>query len=706
MKRLFPVVLLLLLGIGFNSCSKDELIDDDGKRDITEICKDVAEVDFNIMNFYKKCTSISELKQYADEIRTIKGVEEVYFDEPTTMFVRIKDFRTISYSYYPQDEDVTPQMQQMIQRIKAESQGNDTYPHQGFSDAKLLIANHQSDEAGREFTNNFTAAIKSVFNNIEGITVELENKPTIDFFEERAFNCDYLFIITHGCYDNRRNLHWVSTSTKGHRDSSGRVNWTWLEETFSNYPENSVTFSSGDEPIIMFSENFINSLDKQFTHPGSAIVYNTSCSSLKGPGIKDNDTIADGLARAFEKRGAGVYLGYDQTNSFGKVGGVEFFSRLASGMSINSAYQSLSFSVLHDYEKDHDDPTIQFWADLILHPEEGDILHHCINYPIITFEDKSDDSGLNIELFASNIYTKYASATSTKSWVLLADDETKNLPFRYGFELSESENFTNVINTGEKKFGEDGSTGAYLYYTQSLKYNASESNSKIKPETTYWARAYVYDGSGYNYSEPVTFTTKAYSRIDHVIPPDIRDQMDPYITIYDGNNPPNIEGEFIISPSELTYNSVGDYPVGHVFADTYIKFLNQDMHANTLDYREKQASSTQTGEGAFISGEGNNFSVFFNTDGIGHYSDYDISYKTALIISGTKDTNGIHNLQYAFVLVDKSDDPKPYIISVGDFRVIKDGDGYSPATTWASFMRKMKQSNQQHKPSFLEWKKR
>jgi len=709
--RLFPVVLMLLLSIGFNSCNKDELIDDDGKRDYVEICKNVADIDYAIVDYYKKCASIDELKQYADEIRALKGVEDVYFNETTTMFVKIKDFRTVFYSYCcdTDDEEAATSPQQMPKRIKAnvEAEGNgNTYSHRDFDDAKVLIVNAQTD---RDWSKRSALSVKYLFDELDNVTARIAESPNIEFFRNEIFDCDYLYIIAHGVYD--RSLHWIGTSTEVPYGSDNKIDATALANIIRNYPENQVTYGyygNSKKMISTYStfyvsELFIDSNNQNFNHPGQGVVFNLACQSMQGPSSTAIDSINYSLTGVFYNKGAGAYLGYDESNKMGQAGAVEFWSRLASGMSVKSAYEDLSDEVIHDHMSDNK-TNREWWADLVLYAPH--MKETCIVRPIITFEDKSNDDGLLIDLHAENLYTRYVLMENNKEWHAVTDSELENLPFRYGFELSESEDFTNVINTGEKKFGEEGSTTAYLDYTQSLKYNASESNSKIKPETTYWARAYVYDGSGYNYSEPVTFTTKAYSRIDHVIPPDIRDQMDPYITIYDGNNPPNIEGEFIISPSELTYNSVGDYPVGHVFADTYIKFLNQDMHANTLDYREKQASSTQTGEGAFISGEGNNFSVFFNTDGIGHYSDYDISYKTALIISGTKDTNGIHNLQYAFVLVDKSDDPKPYIISVGDFRVIKDGDGYSPATTWASFLRKMKQSNQQHKPSFLEWKKR
>jgi len=190
-------------------------------------------------------------------------------------------------------------------------------------------------------------------------------------------------------------------------------------------------------------------------------------------------------------------------------------------------------------------------------------------------------------------------------------------------------------------------------------------------------------------------------RIEQVIPPDIRDRMDDYITIYDGANPPNIEGDYLISPALLSYDSDNDFNVGYQFTDVYIRFLNQDMIHNTLDYQEKSGNSTSSGIGCFISGEGNNFSVFFNTEGVGN-PDYIIHYKTALVISGTKTSSGIQNLEYAFVMVYKDYDPQPYYMAVGDFRVIIDGDGMAYNNSWSYAPRQNSPAAQKNLPIILQ----
>lgn len=174
-------------------------------------------------------------------------------------------------------------------------------------------------------------------------------------------------------------------------------------------------------------------------------------------------------------------------------------------------------------------------------------------------------------------------------------------------------------------------------------------------------------------------------KIDDIIPEDLQDDLEPWITIYKGNSPPNIEGTYFIDPFVTVYcqdQGNGGYDPGTLVNSEYVKFSNQNMTFNTLDISERTAngSSTASGNGAFISGTGNNFSAFFNTVGQSH----GISTKTALVISGTKTQNGIANLRYAFVMVEKGSDPNHYLMEEGVFRVFEDQDGLSVKATWPS----------------------
>lgn len=173
-------------------------------------------------------------------------------------------------------------------------------------------------------------------------------------------------------------------------------------------------------------------------------------------------------------------------------------------------------------------------------------------------------------------------------------------------------------------------------------------------------------------------------RIEEVVPDDIRQKMEPYIPIYDGTNPPNVEGCYLIEPFETVYcedyeNGTGGFAPGTLVVSYYINLTGQSKE-NTIDMEEvgTDFEGYSIGEGAFISGDGKNFTIFFNTIGTYH----GIYNRTALLVSGTKATDGIKNLKYAFVMVEKGDDPEGILMKEGVFRVFQDKDGMSYTDTW------------------------
>lgn len=201
---------------------------------------------------------------------------------------------------------------------------------------------------------------------------------------------------------------------------------------------------------------------------------------------------------------------------------------------------------------------------------------------------------------------------------------------------------------------------------------------------------YSYNLTAESDTKTITFTGSINpwgedNSIESVVPPAILNKIKPYIPVYEGTNPPIINGAFLIDPIATVYcedQGHGGYNPGDIVASKIIKLSNQNNAKLTLDYAEKlvNGSSDATGNGAFISGSGNNFTAFFNTEG---KSD-GIYNKRAMVISGTKTSTGIENLKYAFIMVEKGNDPTGILMNEGVFRVFKDQDGLARNTSWAT----------------------
>ena len=86
--------------------------------------------------------------------------------------------------------------------------------------------------------------------------------------------------------------------------------------------------------------------------------------------------------------------------------------------------------------------------------------------------------------------------------------------------------------------------------------------------------------------------------------------------------------------------------------------------------------------------------------GYTYYTDCSVYTREALVISGTKTANGIANLEYAFIVTEKGEDPNHYVIPVGAFRSFKDGDGFSEVTSWTNAVKALRMNSKQKSGKF------
>lgn len=630
---------------------------------------------------FQECKSATEFGEHLEDLLSIQGVTDAYVDG-NAVYIKTISGSTLSYLYTPGPEFLFDDFD--MNSITASTRAGD-YPkawmvghHNDYKTA--CFVNQQAKDEGRDYISKvFFPFAKKALENI-GISVEIESSPSRDFYKQDMYQYDIIYLITHGSYDSKDDIHWLFTSESlnwidGMRDEMGE---SWLGDKIGVSDDIGQVWEvhQGDSVIVkylMVSDLQIASAGHQFQNKGRAIVFNTACKSLLGN---------DNLWEAFKQRGAGLYLGYDETNGRGKEAGMYYFCRLASGMSLLNSFYDLPSRLRteHGTEKDSQGKEREFDAWLrTRYDVDSDISSTFITTSSIPdYEDQSNKEGTVVKLmghapmFAPS-YLVYDNVNTQQSERRLFDFSYSS--FRYGFCISETPVISDSKMLDPLKIGDEGCT------YQDYKVSFSSIIENLEPEKKYYYWTYIYDGHDYVFSEGNSFETK---RINRVIPEEIIDQMDDYIPIYEGNNPPNVEGQYLLSPSELVYDSTHGFSIGHIFDDLYFQFLNQDMENNTLDYVEEQGNSSQVGTGAFISGEGDRFSVFFNTDGNAVYDDYSFWYKTALVISGIKTADGIKDLDYAFVLVDKGDDPKPYYIPSGSFRVFKDGDGLSTNTNYFS----------------------
>ncbi len=179
------------------------------------------------------------------------------------------------------------------------------------------------------------------------------------------------------------------------------------------------------------------------------------------------------------------------------------------------------------------------------------------------------------------------------------------------------------------------------------------------------------------------------TRILSVVPNKYLAEIKQHMNIYDGENPPIVEGAYCMGPSiGLVYDSYYGWGKDPDFGQNFIEFSKQDANSRTVYFREGSDSGNfaGSGTGAYISGDGNNFTVFLSTKNTEIDEGTVIKYTKATIISGTLASNGIRNLRYAFIITEKTGDPDDAIVmKVGVARIVNDKDELSE--TVSSFVR-------------------
>ena len=167
-------------------------------------------------------------------------------------------------------------------------------------------------------------------------------------------------------------------------------------------------------------------------------------------------------------------------------------------------------------------------------------------------------------------------------------------------------------------------------------------------------------------------------KIQNIVPQTIIDNLtNKGMSINQGAKPPTLNLAIRVSPYKLLapYGDEDSYKTGRIIDDYFYKFYGQSASQEiTYDFYNNGRSDKGTGQGAFIVGSGNKFTIFSEDIGVGQ----SIPYKTVSVISGELAGNTIKNFQFAFVIKEKTgDNNNSALIPVEKGRIWIDGDAVS-----------------------------
>ena len=191
-------------------------------------------------------------------------------------------------------------------------------------------------------------------------------------------------------------------------------------------------------------------------------------------------------------------------------------------------------------------------------------------------------------------------------------------------------------------------------------------------------RREVIQPSGYDFSTDILRLVPAET---------IAKVRDLGIPIYEGRTPPNIEGAYLDSPLYMTKSTVPNEPVKpDGFNDYKLKVYNQNstqltasLDSKSINKNTGAVSATSTGQGTYLSGQGNFFSLFvvLETQRVNSTT----RSRTLELYSGELTATGIRNLQSTLFMLEDYGDINNELIPINTGRAFKDNDGFSERIT-------------------------
>ena len=361
-----PVAVLLLMALSScSSSSSDGDEEDFGGDPKMEVCVRVAKVANAVDVFFDQSQSIEELSSYLRDIKKIPYVEDAYTTS-TTLFVQIKDYGQISYSFFEDQELYFDDI------LDTRTRSNLIEDHPIMNGKKICIANaqyvqylYENDRLDRKV---IAEEAQKYFKSM-GYKATLINSPNLSFISDTIYNdYDIIFFIGHGEYNDKTDQHWFILNEELDNLSADlnpndvykyyNNQYTSDEVSFEKYKvirlnENYKGFKKLYEykykevPVawwVKVSEKFIANSQKKISKEkwGKPIFFSVPCQSLMGN---------DNMGQALIDKGFGAYYGYTEKNYYGQAAFFHMLNNMLSGMSLENAFNALP-EIYKDENKD------------------------------------------------------------------------------------------------------------------------------------------------------------------------------------------------------------------------------------------------------------------------------------------------------------------------------------------------------------------
>lgn len=183
--------------------------------------------------------------------------------------------------------------------------------------------------------------------------------------------------------------------------------------------------------------------------------------------------------------------------------------------------------------------------------------------------------------------------------------------------------------------------------------------------------------------------------ISEKISPDILDIIENELDmpIHRGDNPPMVDGTFIMNPYVLHRTNVqNDREPGYLFAPLHMRLSGQNSENYTINFDTVHSTISEApsfGPGSFIIGNGKRFSVF----GFQQQQFDGVTIHLLSILSGILEEDGISSPHRLFFMIDNGGLSNRLPNNTG--RSFVHGNNKAPFASWPGLQKQMVQNTQE-----------
>ncbi len=316
--------------------------------EISNSYEQIAEISNNLLT---SDNSFKTLGNYLDTFKNLPGVENAWMKD-SSLYVKFENggiiewFKTSDFVIPPYGKNI-----QLEFNLSRQPVGN----------KKTCLINQQFNDEDRQYCRDIINDLQTSFETANyDVTVVNGNDVDLDFIENEIKNYGAIFYISHGFFDGTRT--WICTGQEPKDPDNileelfNELYLWWVEGKISigtcsekrNGQNKSISFYS-------FSDKFVENTYSSNSFPNS-LIYLVACQSFKE---------TNQLGKAFNNKGAGVTIGWNETNCLGQATGKLLMELMLGGATVEEAFEALPKASKTDH------CAVSTGAELTYYPSAG-----------------------------------------------------------------------------------------------------------------------------------------------------------------------------------------------------------------------------------------------------------------------------------------------------------------------------------------------